>query len=721
MDFLGGGEDFEKGIDINSILNDAGLNAELAALGWEEAVGAPATPPAHPPRPRIHVEGKAASGVAHYSSSTHQFTGSSTNQSADPVDIANIGMLEDEDIKLTDDDLQDESLLREFEDLQMGKAISVNIKPPEAQQSAAASNYQSAAQHAPVQVRTAALQSTTTAGALPPMSAPASQAAQGMTAVEAKRMAQQYNRQGNKDEAVKWLRHAKMLEKGYTPESIVSSASAAAGKVTRAQEREQNALREADSAAQSKISSLVPLVEGDAFSPLEHALTEAMNRSLKEAKAARSSDPRLAGAKMREYKAYQQELVVLQSRRNTPGAVPACFHWDVSRKEVIIENKEIPEDSVELTIEGAFGINSIMDEHHSKSVGLSFTVGLTKDEEPKELPPIEYTDGNVVFNHKILAPGLKRGSRYAETLYSRKKSVFDLILHKGNFLFRKKEVLGQATLSLNEFLKKSCIGGELEIRAVGEENGGTSKSRRGTRLGGVLRVHARIRSPLLGPEKQIVEERRLVLEPWPSVSTHGSEHAQAAESGEAGGGKQDSGDTAAGASAAAASASAARLLKQPAFDLSDKEKLDPHSPDFIESNDVLEAEIESANTLLESLRKIARPSDAEENEKFNTTLRLQLLQTKLQILVGQVQSGNLDMEGYLQKLRERAKRDQQMALYFKAEGDRLKTAKPSRGMENPAEESKTMIEHALRIMKRIKIMNQEISNAEAAGDEEQEE
>ena len=71
-------------------------------------------------------------------------------------------------------------------------------------------------------------------------------------------------------------------------------------------------------------------VVSDPFAPLESAIQEASKHALQQAKLHEKSDPKLAVVHMREYKALQQDMVVLQSRRATPGAGPALFHWAVS-------------------------------------------------------------------------------------------------------------------------------------------------------------------------------------------------------------------------------------------------------------------------------------------------------------------------------------------------------------------------------------------------------
>jgi len=108
---------------------------------------------------------------------------------------------------------------------------------------------------------------------------------------------------------------------------------------------------------------------------------------------------------------------------------------------------------------------------------------------------------------------------------------------------------------------------------------------------------------------------------------------------------------------------------------------------------VLDAEIKAASGALVG-------AGLNEDERFALTLRLQLLQTKI-LLVYAVQTEALSLPDYLDKLRQRVRRDSEMALAFKA----------LREKEN--------ISTALKIMRRINIMKQEIQNAEEGGEEEE--
>jgi len=178
-----------------------------------------------------------------------------------------------------------------------------------------------------------------------------------------------------------------------------------------------------------------------------------------------------------------------------------------------------------------------------------------------------------------------------------------------------------------------------------------------------------------------------VVRAWPAIAQVKTGAAGEGDEGgdEQGTLKQESGTS--DSTAEQTSAVAALALAARASNLTQKELDDPHCVDFIESNDVLDAEIKAASEALVG-------AGADEDERFALTLRLQLLQTKMQLLVYAVQTEALSLPDYLDKLRQRVRRDSEMALAFKA----------LREKEN--------ISTALKIMRRINVMKQEIQNAE---------
>lgn len=348
-----GDDEFEGGIDINSILNDASLHDELISLGWTDM--RPAAKTAAPPL-TTNTPNKPTKPVKYAKEETIDIQADEVI--VEPLDIGDYGIIDESNLQLTEDDLQDEGLLAEFEYISGGgdstyehetdEQHEANIQTVSNGISAITFDSTEPEQWKPVTKPTSKPlenKSSTTAAASSPN-------ATGIPTVEeAKRNAVKFKREGNNAEALKWLRYAKQLEGNTlsTPdipgtENVISatarsasfqqsgvkatsSAGAKAGQEANAKGQQQTAYE----ASYSHNSSAKAAMSGDAFAPLESAICEASKAALKEAKACEKSDTKQAVIKMREYKALQQELVVLQSRRQTPGASPALFHWQVRR------------------------------------------------------------------------------------------------------------------------------------------------------------------------------------------------------------------------------------------------------------------------------------------------------------------------------------------------------------------------------------------------------
>ena len=320
-------EDFEGGIDINHILNDKSLHDELESLGWTDhavkkksstnaaanGVRKPTKPPKAPvpaPMPELAKE---------------------PSNMIEPLDITDLGLVDESNLTLTEHDMQDEGLLAEFDFINSQANDESDEDQQEEQIHQEEENHSDNEDEAPTtQIRqppkvvraneTAAISPTDNSG-IP-------------TAEEAKRKAIQYKREGNNSEALKWLRYAKQVESSsmgtpilppgalITPSSKQPAKSATTG---------TGALRSnpVASVANKETDSFISVGMSDPFAPLESAISEATKNALKEAKQFEKIDPKAAVLKLREYKALQQEMAVLQSRRNTPGASPALFHWVV--------------------------------------------------------------------------------------------------------------------------------------------------------------------------------------------------------------------------------------------------------------------------------------------------------------------------------------------------------------------------------------------------------
>ena len=437
----------------------------------------------------------------------------------------------------------------------------------------------------------------------------------------------------------------------------------------------------------------------DAFSPLESALEEAISYHFKKASAAnkdltaltnsedaenegkrsqayqalRSKYRAAATEQMRHYKLYTQELSVLESRRGIAGAMPALFRWETVKTSTPVENTHLAEDQMELMVNYATDMEVLLSGHNYRSISIKYNIGIPRDNPVTgSVPAAKYVDGTgATWSFKTIIP-FKR-TRSIRNLLERKKIMFEFILHKG--MFHGGDItIGMVALPLVDLLTKTSAGGDaLPL----------TKEGRGRGIGGVLSAYAQLRTPVDGPEVKITEERHLVVEKWPDISV-----------GPAVAPKDSVIVPPANVASSTNKVSQSEVVESPPppvdtdkfrSDLTEKEINDPFNADFLLSNDVMDDELETLKTDLASC--------SDPDEQFNLNFRHQIVERNMNILVLKVQNESLSLEAYIESIKERLKRDQKMALYFKNTGD---------------------TSTALKLMKRIKIMTDEVKNAEGA-------
>jgi hypothetical protein len=269
-------------------------------------------------------------------------------------------------------------------------------------------------------------------------------------------------------------------------------------------------------------------------------------------------------------------------------------------------------------------------------------------------------------------------------LVARKKATFEVILNRGFFFSAVS--LGVATMPLADLLTKCECGGLLPLfKADGKKNGAA----------GSVRVALRLRRPLQSPEVIRSEERKLVIDFWPPVQLPPGVIRTASESIEHMSASKDLPKPSIESDEPPSpQASAMPSLEPP---LSAREIVDPFGIDFIVSNDVLEAELQSALAALESAGISPGTAVGPDEDIFSTWLRVQLIQNKIQILISDVQNEKLTMDAYLNQVENRIIRDQYLLAHYRSSS--------SAEADHPA-----VVES---IEKRISIMRTEVANAKA--------
>lgn len=660
-----------EGIDVHSILNDASLNQELLDLGW----GSDDPVAVAPPKPVPAARQKAAP----LSPPAPEELVMPAVTEEDLIDVSDIGVVDESAMVLSEEDMNDPELLSMYASLQG--------HPPPA-----------AAPAAPVEPKALApLVHQETTSSLVTTEEEQAEAAEGpgpanLSLDEVKQRALKYKREGNNAEALRWYRYVKQMEAARAPLSKPAAAKGAVSPMTPQPSTVNEAAAQPKKAPKPTPAPIDLPIKGpassaatvqDDFSNLEAALEEASKSSLSAAKALRDAQPKVAIERMRDYKGYQQELVVLRSRRGLPGARPALFRWQVDRKETKLERLEIGETEIKLVITSLQNIDNALKDHNSKEVSVAVNLNIGSKDEPKAVistPKVKYANNTADFNFEITLPVLKR-TKLTQQAFARKKGTFEVILHKGNMFWSSTAVLATGTIPLSDLVSKSECTGPFPLFAAEEEG---KSSKKGSTIGGSLLASVLVRSPLAGPQMVVTEERKLIVEAWPAVADSPMSatpppaylpHPAPVE-------------PVAVVMPAPVASSTAPAAASGSLVLTDREINDPDSTEFLDSNDVLEAEIRNVE---DSIRR-----GIDEEEAFTANLRLDMLRTKLQMLVYKVQNEELSMDQYLEMIKARIARDKVLALHFKAIGEPEAT------------------QQAVRIMRRIKIMNEEVKNAEEA-------
>jgi hypothetical protein len=643
-------EDLEGlGIDtikIDDVLGDPDLLAELHSLGWNEhhptmPLGAPAKPDRTPAVPATKLPVPTA---AH-------------------VEIP--PELDESDFQLEEADLNDPELMKMYEQLASGNAISSIEYSTTIETTLSSISTPAAATNISIpQVVPTSPNSTKRSD-----SSVLDLSNTSISAEDATRRALEAKRAGKTDEALYWFRISKQQQQKQQPSTSMQPLN-------------QTPVR----ANVSSVSSPVNPAVDPNFITLEAALSEASRSALALAKSLRESEPQQAVVQMREYKRFEQELATLRIRRNIPGARAPSFRWTVKHKKISLERLEIAENELRVIIDGVFEIDTLLREHKVKDLSLEISIGSAGKESElgcQRTAAVKYDAGSKSAQWKFQTSfDVVKRSKVTQATQLRKRVTLKLIGQKTGMLWSSTVDLAMAILPFSDLATVSESGGRTALFQITQGEDGAT--RKGKAIGGYLVANLQVRKPLSGEESRTIEERQLQLEPWPALPVPVSNTAASPSTAES------------NAASAATSTSTPSAGADYGAGLTDREKSDPEAVDFLESNDVLEAEIARVQQQLQS-------GQLDEDAQFNATLRMQLLQVKLQTLVLRVQNETLSLEDYLEILRERVRRDKQLALYLsKVVGD--------------AEARET----AVRVMRRMKIMEQEIDNAAAANEEEEE-
>ena len=631
-------EQFQE-FDMAELEADAELNRELRDLGWvDHHDGISSDPPISSP-PRLPAPMKVPVKVVEKATSDPR--------EWDKHDMEVLDVVEDDDIQLTESDMNDPALLDMYHALETAGASPQETEPVYEKTASIRDNATTKNAENSSSISAGITNTVGAAGTSQPSLAPSSE--------QIKARAMQFYREGNTTEAARWLRVSKLMAAGSSFEDAskslagsstavntgkpspvpapkeqpkntpTSAVGASSNNKTSNQRGQSNPTSSSTASAASSTNATTFVASRETrFALLESALREAQQQALDEAKRQKGVNDKLAVARMREYKRYEQELAVLESRKGMAHAEPAPFLWRSVVTETAVEHVDIGEDQLCLFVEGVFDMEGALVGQSSRNITLTYDLGIPRDD-PVVGEVKGKVDGNTWscrMNFKRILPIIKRGKSIQQLLV-RKKATFEVVLNRG--MFFSNISLGTTTLPLVDLLTKCECGGALPLlRPAGDSAGG----RKGGMLtAGSVKVLLTLRKPLSQPEVIRTEERVLVLEQWPTVvDPHNNMDSSNYSAAQLHQNKVTTDVSSSSLSTAAVmtnvqgnppeqhlKATTTTTAKDTAaatsadsgssgFDqLTAREKADPCAVEFLDSNDVIEAELESTQQALVAL------------------------------------------------------------------------------------------------------------------------
>ncbi|CAM9835322.1 unnamed protein product [Chrysoparadoxa australica] len=516
--------------------------------------------------------------------------------------------------------------------------------------------------------------------------------------------------------------------------NVVEKKSGSSSGSIRLSERRRSSRDKNGSAAAAAVTPAAPTpslpprttqpAEGAAagFEALEQALVVAIKSYAARAKELLSSDRVAAAVEGRKFKDLQAQLAKLREVRTIPGAAPPHWRWALLKKSRIRVMDGIAIDQLQLEIAMVHGLADKFD-GKAADIYVQYDLWHSKVEADRvgstSVIRCNANQNSMEVNYLAEAP-LSR-TRSTQVSVQHRKASFEVAayatsiayplcclgitalthpthpirhwhvlfpqIHRKRGLFRSPAFVAKAVVPLNPLLTTCELVANAPLMGEGRKD-----------VGGYMEVRLRVRKPLQGDEVLTVEEKELEIGPWPEnlggslpdalfVPLPPQQQGQPEESVDPPAPPPEPEPVPMPVQVAETAAVAASAKGGPDLSiLTEDEKRDPLAPAHIDSNDVLEAEIEACGPIEE-----ATPDAA---------ARRGMLELKMACLVNAVQSGELDVAAYCKILEERVHRDGMLALYLKGEG-RMK--------------------EALAVMRRIRVMRDELSSANEDSEEVEDE
>ena len=304
------------------------------------------------------------------------------------------------------------------------------------------------------------------------------------TAEEAKTMAVLLKKEGRVEEALRWLRYAKVKSSDST--SPMSSSN----------------------------SSLMK-----AYQSLETNLREAMRLSLEEAKRLRLVDQTEALSMMRRYKDYEAQLQTLSTYRSSKCPPPCpSFHWETIKREISLQiHQDLGEDSIVISIGSISNAADILSKHIGQQISIHYNLSIPLDN-PAQGSTSKIRISKEDLNNLVIGYSARhevhRRKSFSTTLM-RKRMRIEVVVHRGFLL--KGEILAIANVPLQDLIQNNvCAHDQLPLC-----------NESGKVIGGCMSSQLRIRYPYNGGKKLMIEEKVLEVEPWTATPLKAPMHVTA--------------------------------------------------------------------------------------------------------------------------------------------------------------------------------------------------
>ncbi|CAH0487483.1 unnamed protein product [Peronospora farinosa] len=418
----------------------------------------------------------------------------------------------------------------------------------------------------------------------------------------------------------------------------------------------------------STIGSLHNVANSAKFQVIEQLLVDFGNRTMILAKDNVSVNREKASMYFSKRKRYEAELEKLRVKRQNPLQPPPHYEIVTSSRNVVFELPFVPDDQIKVSVKSVNGLSQVA----GKSVFVKFCLNFPSGT-PHEGQTAEFQiSSNASFSTDIpenmtsFVFKLAR-SRGTMRLFEIKKAFFEV--WKPATLFRNPELVARAYLELAHLL--TCCEMNAHIPFLGPNR---------KPCGGDIEVVLQIRRPLKEKETRLETVEELVIGEYPEPMTNSVKHVSMPSVVL----KQSSASfqnlVTIGPKSTPDDQSA--VLKEDQPESTSAPSNDPHHLDRIVSYDVINEELEKVAAKLPFL---AGPIAVEWSDRYDS------LALKKQLLEIEMQTGNLTLEMYLERLHVQISADRVLLSQLAASNQRSDAA---------------------RVLHRIKVMEKELIDAE---------